>query len=92
MTMTEQDAALVERLRQDINETDTWGRKKNWTEQRSERRKAADRIESLSAEVERLRDALWEIEMFTNGYGDVAGIVHKMAGDTRRAALDASSA
>ena len=52
---------LVKRLRTDINETDTFERRKNWTEQRSERRKAADRIEDLTAENERLREALREV-------------------------------
>ena len=59
--MTDDDKALVELLREDTNETDTWGRKKNWTEQRSERRKAANRIEAQTAEIEKLREALREV-------------------------------
>ena len=58
---------LIERLRQDTNETDTWGRKKNWTEQRSERRKAATQLQALAARVkvleaenERLREIVKE--------------------------------
>lgn len=53
--MTDEDKALVGRLRKDTNETDTWNRKKNWTEQRSERREAAARIEAQAAEIEKLR-------------------------------------
>lgn len=40
---------LKARLRCDVNERDNLGRRKNWTEQRSERREAAGRIEALEA-------------------------------------------
>jgi len=43
---------LKARLRCDVNERDNLGRRKNWTEQRSERREAADRIEALEAALE----------------------------------------
>lgn len=59
--MSDDDKALVEQLRKDTNKTDIWGRKKNWTEQRSERRKAATRIEAQAAEIERLRGLLREV-------------------------------
>jgi hypothetical protein len=45
-----------------------------------------ERIEQLMAQVEQLKEALWDIQEFTNGYGDIAGIVHRKA----RAALAAA--
>jgi hypothetical protein len=67
--MADEAKALVERLREDVNETDTWGRKKNWTEQRSERRKAADLIETQAREVEQWKvdytEAALDVERLT---------------------------
>lgn len=41
-------------------------------------------ITAANAKVERYREALSRIEDFTNGYGDIAGIVHKIAWDARQ--------
>lgn len=45
---------------------------------------AADLIQSLSERIAVLEGALWDIESFTNGYGDVAGIACRMAAKALR--------
>jgi hypothetical protein len=41
----------------------------------------ASDYEALEARVKELEAVLWDIREFTNGYGDVAGIVHRKARD-----------
>lgn len=80
--MTEDDKALVERLRE---EADEWDEPKSHDEfdMRGLLHSAADRIEALSAENERLREALAVAAVWTAEPGTTIADIRAALGETK---------